>query len=60
MSDSLKADVLKAVKSDAPAKNVAPAELKKPQVLLHCLNNSFKSPQKLNENADTDVVKKND
>ena len=57
MSDSLKADVKKAVQSTAPVKKEEHLKLKDSQVLLHC---HLGSPQKLNENADTGVVKKND
>ena len=60
MSDSLKADVLKAVQSNAPAKNDVPVKLKDPQVLQHNLDGAFKSPQTLNENADAATVKEND
>ncbi len=60
MSDSLKADVLKAVQGNAPVKNDAPLKLKDPQVLQHSLDGVLKSPQKLNENADAVTVKEND
>ena len=60
MSDSLKADVLKAVQSNAPAKNDLPVKLKDPQVLQHSLDGALNSPQTLNENTDTVIVKEND
>ena len=50
MSDSLKADVLKAVQSNAPAKNDVSVKLKDPQVLQHSLDGALKLPQTLNEN----------
>lgn len=60
MSDSLKTDVLKAVQSNAPAKNDVPIKLKDPQVLQHSLDGALKSPQTLNENADAVTVEEND
>ena len=60
MSDSLKADVLKAVQSNAPAKNDVSVKLKDPQVLQHSLDGALKSPQTLNENADAVTVEEND
>lgn len=60
MSDSLKADVLKAVQSNAPAKNDVPVKLKAPQVLQHSLDGALKSPQTLNENTGEDARKEND
>lgn len=60
MSDRLKDDVLKAVKSNAPEKNNVPIKLKAPQVLQHSLDGVLKSPQILNENADAVITKKKD
>lgn len=60
MSNSLKADVMKAVKGNAPTKNDTTIKLKSPQVLKHSLDSAFKSPQKLNENTKSDIEKNND
>lgn len=60
MSNSLKADVLKAVQGNASKKNDTTVKLKSPQVLKHSLDSVFKSPQKLNENSKANIEKKDD
>ncbi len=60
MSNSLKADVLKAVQGNASTKNDTTVKLKSPQVLKHSLDSVFKSPQKLNENSKANIEKKDD
>lgn len=60
MSNSLKADVLKAVQGNASTKNDTTVKLKSPQVLKHSLDSVFKSPQKLNENFKANIEKKDD
>ena len=52
MSESLKADVSKAVASNAKSQKEAPVKLKHPQYLKHSLDGTFKSPQTLNEHVE--------
>ena len=52
MTESLKADVAKAVASSAKPQKEAPVELKHPQYLQHSLDAALKSPQALNEHIE--------
>lgn len=60
MSESLKADVSKAVASNSKPQNEAPVKLKHPQYLQHSLDGAFKSPQVLNEHVEKTRGNKDD
>ena len=60
MSESLKADVSKAVANNPKPQKEAPVELNHPQYLQHSLVGKFKSPHVLNEHVEETRGSKDD